>query len=156
LNSIFGTHSISGHDEFNNGDASATRLDFFLDRDNMFFQPDLSKQMHQAAVQKGTDTYKIAAIKEHFKNRSAAHKAAKKQFYCNVPSAAVVMGITTSSQASSATAPSVTAALRTKPPLAASTARSPSALVHGTTTISNTHTYQNASPNKAGTAARHL
>lgn len=34
----------------------------------------------------------MAAVKEHFKNRYAASKAANSKFYFNVPSAAVVMG----------------------------------------------------------------
>lgn len=93
LNGIFGTPSgITGHGKFNEGDASATRLDFYLnDGDNYSFQPDLFKQMHQVALEHG-GTYNVDTIKEHFKNRYAASKAANKQFYFNVPSAAVVMG----------------------------------------------------------------
>lgn len=48
--------------------------------------------MHQQALAKGNGTYCLSAIKEHFKNRYAASRAANKQFYFNVPSAAVVMG----------------------------------------------------------------
>jgi hypothetical protein len=93
LNSILGTPSgIAGHGKFNEGDASATRLDFYLDGDNISFQPDLFKQMHQQALAKGNGTYSVEAIKEHFKNRYAASKAANSQFYFNLPSAGVVMG----------------------------------------------------------------
>jgi hypothetical protein len=38
LNSIFGTHSgIAGHGKFNEGDASATQLDFYLTGYNISF-----------------------------------------------------------------------------------------------------------------------
>ncbi|POS81345.1 hypothetical protein DHEL01_v200275 [Diaporthe helianthi] len=88
LNDIFGTPSgISGH-----GDASATRNDFYLNGDNISFQPELFKQLHQQALARGNGTYNVAAVKEHFKTRYAASKAANSQFYFNVPSAAVVMG----------------------------------------------------------------
>ncbi|KAI3321888.1 hypothetical protein HD806DRAFT_502226 [Xylariaceae sp. AK1471] len=93
LNAIFGTPSgISGHGKFNEGDASATREDFYVDGDNISFRPEYFKQMHQQALAKGNGTYSVDAIKEHFKNRYAASKAANSQFYFNVPSAAVVMG----------------------------------------------------------------
>jgi hypothetical protein len=93
LNSVLGTPSgISGHGKFNEGDASATREDFYLTGDNISFQPDLFKQLHQQALAKGNGTYSVEAIKEHFKNRYAASKAANKQFYFNLPSAGVVMG----------------------------------------------------------------
>ncbi|KAF2137043.1 uncharacterized protein K452DRAFT_291955 [Aplosporella prunicola CBS 121167] len=93
LNSLLGTPSgISGHGKFNEGDASATRDDFYLAGDNISFKPELFKQLHQQALAKGNGTYSVDAIKEHFKNRYAASKAANKQFYFNVPSAAVVMG----------------------------------------------------------------
>ncbi|KAF7541113.1 heme-thiolate peroxidase [Neopestalotiopsis clavispora] len=93
LNSIFGTPSgIAGHGKFNEGDASATRDDFYLEGDNISFRPELFKQMHQQALAKGNGTYSVDAIKEHFKNRYAASRAANSRFYFNVPSAAVVMG----------------------------------------------------------------
>jgi hypothetical protein len=93
LNSLLGTPSgIAGHGKFNEGDASATRLDFYLEGDNISFQPELFKQLHQQALAKGQGTYNVDAIKEHFKNRYAASKAANSQFYFNVPSGAVVMG----------------------------------------------------------------
>tara|TARA_R110002003_G_scaffold502_10_gene20113 strand:+ start:3696 stop:4796 length:1101 start_codon:yes stop_codon:yes gene_type:complete len=93
LNSVLGTPSgIAGHGKFNEGDASATRLDFYLEGDNISFRPELFKQMHQQALAKGNGTYSVDAIKEHFKNRYAASKAANKQFYFNLPSAGVVMG----------------------------------------------------------------
>ncbi|KAF2676846.1 hypothetical protein K458DRAFT_379372 [Lentithecium fluviatile CBS 122367] len=93
LNPILGTPSgIAGHGKFNEGDASATRLDFYLEGDNISFRPELFKQMHQQALAKGNGTYSVDAIKEHFKNRYAASKAANKQFYFNLPSSAVVMG----------------------------------------------------------------
>ncbi|KAF1828508.1 hypothetical protein BDW02DRAFT_603355 [Decorospora gaudefroyi] len=93
LNSLFGTPSgIAGHGKFNEGDASATRLDFYLEGDNISFQPELFKQMHQQALAKGKGTYNVDAIKEHFKDRYAASKAVNDQFYFNLPSAAVVMG----------------------------------------------------------------
>ncbi|KAF4974223.1 hypothetical protein FZEAL_8861 [Fusarium zealandicum] len=93
LNKIFGTPSgISGHGKFNEGDASATREDFFLNGDNISFQPKLFKQLHQQALAKGDGTYSVGAIKEHFKNRYKASKAANSQFYFNLPSAGVVMG----------------------------------------------------------------
>ncbi|KAF2849046.1 hypothetical protein T440DRAFT_400254 [Plenodomus tracheiphilus IPT5] len=93
LNSLLGTPSgISGHGKFNEGDASATRLDFYLQGDNISFRPELFKQLHQQALAKGNGTYSVEAIKEHFKNRYAASKSANKQFYFNLPSAAVVMG----------------------------------------------------------------
>jgi hypothetical protein len=93
LNSLFGTPSgIAGHGKFNEGDASATRLDFYLDGDNISFRPELFKQMHQQALAKGDGTYNVNTIKEHFKNRYAASKTANKQFYFNLPSSAVVMG----------------------------------------------------------------
>ncbi|KAF5254691.1 hypothetical protein FANTH_624 [Fusarium anthophilum] len=93
LNKIFGKPSgIAGHGKFNEGDASATREDFYLNGDNISFKPELFKQMHQQALAKGDGTYNVDAIKEHFKNRYRDSKAANKQFYFNVPSAAVVMG----------------------------------------------------------------
>ncbi|KAI1023931.1 hypothetical protein LB504_005414 [Fusarium proliferatum] len=93
LNKIFGKPSgIAGHGKFNEGDASATREDFYLDGDNISFKPELFKQMHQQALAKGDGTYNVDAIKEHFKNRYRDSKAANKQFYFNLPSAAVVMG----------------------------------------------------------------
>lgn len=93
LNSVLGTPSgISGHGKFNEGDASATREDFYLNGDNISFKPELFKQMHQQALAKGDGTYNVAAIKEHFKNRYVASKAANSQFYFNLPSAGVVMG----------------------------------------------------------------
>ncbi|KAF4994431.1 hypothetical protein FDECE_13131 [Fusarium decemcellulare] len=93
LNKIFGKPSgIAGHGKFNEGDASATREDFYLHGDNISFQPKYFKQMHQQALAKGDGTYSVDAIKEHFKNRYRASKAENKQFYFNVPSAAVVMG----------------------------------------------------------------
>ncbi|KAB5585891.1 hypothetical protein GE09DRAFT_944315 [Coniochaeta sp. 2T2.1] len=94
LNSIFGTPTgISGHGKFNEGDASATRLDFYLNHgDDLTFIPDLFKQMHQQALAKGDGTYSVEAIKEHFKSRYAASRAQNSQFYFNLPSAAVVMG----------------------------------------------------------------
>jgi hypothetical protein len=93
LNSVLGTPSgISGHGKFNEGDASATRLDFYLEGDNISFRPELFKQMHQQALAKGNGTYSVDAIKEHFKNRYTASKAVNKQFYFNLPSAGVVMG----------------------------------------------------------------
>ncbi|KAF2790740.1 hypothetical protein K505DRAFT_409633 [Melanomma pulvis-pyrius CBS 109.77] len=93
LNSVLGTPSgIAGHGKFNEGDASATRDDFYLTGDNISFQPELFKQLHQQALAKGDGTYSVDAIKEHFKNRYAASKAANKQFYFNLPSSAVVMG----------------------------------------------------------------
>ncbi|KAI8934118.1 hypothetical protein NX059_008877 [Plenodomus lindquistii] len=93
LNSVLGTPSgISGHGKFNEGDASATRLDFYIEGDNISFQPELFKQLHQQALARGNGTYSVDAIKEHFKNRYAASKAANQQFYFNLPSAAVVMG----------------------------------------------------------------
>ncbi|KAI0137143.1 hypothetical protein BJ170DRAFT_45393 [Xylariales sp. AK1849] len=92
-NDVFGTPSgISGHGKFNEGDASATREDFYLHGDNISFKPELFKQLHQQALARGNGTYSVAAIKEHFKNRYAASKAANSQFYFNLPSAAVVMG----------------------------------------------------------------
>lgn len=78
--------------KFNEGDASATREDFYIDGDNISFQPEYFKQMHQHALAKGNGTYSVDAIKEHFKNRYSASKAANSQFYFNLPSAAVVMG----------------------------------------------------------------
>lgn len=78
--------------KFNEGDASATREDFYLNGDNISFKSELLKQMHQQALAKGDGTYNIDAIKEHFKNRYRDSKAANKQFYFNLPSAAVVMG----------------------------------------------------------------
>jgi Peroxidase, family 2 len=78
--------------KFNEGDASATRNDFYLGGDNISFQPDLFKQMHQQALARGNGTYNVDVIKEHFKNRYAASKAANAQFYFNPPSALVVMG----------------------------------------------------------------
>ncbi|KAA8620057.1 Peroxidase-2 domain containing protein [Pyrenophora tritici-repentis] len=93
LNSLLGTPSgIAGHGKFNEGDASATRLDFYLEGDNISFQPELFKQMHQQALAKGDGTYSVETIKAHFKNRYAASKAVNRQFYFNLPSAAVVMG----------------------------------------------------------------
>ncbi|USP76717.1 aromatic peroxygenase [Curvularia clavata] len=93
LNSLLGTPSgIAGHGKFNEGDASATRLDFYLEGDNISFRPELFKQMHQQALAVGNGTYSVDAIKAHFKNRYAASKAANPQFYFNLPSAAVVMG----------------------------------------------------------------
>lgn len=93
LNSVLGAPSgIAGHGKFNEGDASATRLDFYLEGDNISFQPSLFKQLHHQAIAKGNGTYNVDAIKEHFKNRYVASKAANKQFYFNLPSAAVVMG----------------------------------------------------------------
>jgi hypothetical protein len=94
LNSIFGTPTgIAGHGKFNEGDASATRLDFYLNNgDNIVFVPELYKQMHQQALAKGDGTYSVSAIKEHFKNRYHDSRAANPQFYFNLPSAAVVMG----------------------------------------------------------------
>ncbi|KAF5694350.1 Aromatic peroxygenase [Fusarium denticulatum] len=93
LNKIFGKPSgIAGHGKFNEGDASATREDFYLNGDNISFKSELFKQMHQQALAKGDGTYNVDAIKEHFKNRYRDSKAANKQFYFNVPSAAVVMG----------------------------------------------------------------
>jgi hypothetical protein len=93
LNKVLGTPSgISGHGKFNEGDASATREDFYLNGDNISFKPELFEQMHQQAIAKGDGTYSVDAIKEHFKNRYAASKAANKQFYFNLPSSAVVMG----------------------------------------------------------------
>ncbi|KAF1829006.1 hypothetical protein BDW02DRAFT_602921 [Decorospora gaudefroyi] len=93
LNSLLGTPSgIAGHGKFNEGDASATRLEFYLEGDNISFQPKLFKQMHQQALAKGKGTYNVDAIKEHFENRYAASKAVNDQFYFNLPSAAVVMG----------------------------------------------------------------
>ncbi|KAI0145131.1 hypothetical protein GGR57DRAFT_322299 [Xylariaceae sp. FL1272] len=93
LNKIFGTPSgISGHGKFNEGDASATREDFYIDGDNISFQPKYFQQMHQQALALGNGTYSVDAIKEHFKNRYAASKAANSQFYFNLPSAGVVMG----------------------------------------------------------------
>lgn len=78
--------------KFNEGDASATREDFYIDGDNISFQPEYFKQMHQQALALGNGTYSVDVIKEHFKNRYAASKAANNQFYFNVPSAGVVMG----------------------------------------------------------------
>ncbi|RYC91286.1 hypothetical protein BFJ63_vAg5874 [Fusarium oxysporum f. sp. narcissi] len=93
LNKIFGKPSgIAGHGKFNEGDASATREDFYLNGDNISFKSELFKQMHQQALAKGDGTYNVDAIKEHFKNRYRDSKAANKQFYFNLPSAAVVMG----------------------------------------------------------------
>ncbi|OJD33750.1 heme-thiolate peroxidase [Diplodia corticola] len=93
LNDIFGTPSgIAGHGKFNEGDASATREDFYLNGDNISFQPKLFQQLHQRALDTGDGTYSVDAVKKHFANRYAASKAANKQFYFNVPSAAVVMG----------------------------------------------------------------
>jgi hypothetical protein len=93
LNKVLGTPSgIAGHGKFNEGDASATREDFYLNGDNISFKPELFKQLHQQAIAKGNGTYNVDAIKEHFKNRYAASKAANKQFYFNLPSSAVVMG----------------------------------------------------------------
>ncbi|KAJ4299772.1 hypothetical protein N0V90_005018 [Kalmusia sp. IMI 367209] len=93
LNKVLGTPSgIAGHGKFNEGDASATREDFYLNGDNISFKPELFKQLHQQALAKGDGTYSVEAIKEHFKNRYAASKAANKQFYFNLPSSAVVMG----------------------------------------------------------------
>ncbi|KAF2747959.1 hypothetical protein M011DRAFT_493875 [Sporormia fimetaria CBS 119925] len=94
LNALLGTPTgIAGHGKFNEGDASATRLDFYLNNgDNIVFQPELFKQMHQAALLKGDGTYSAEAIKYHFKNRYEASRAANKQFYFNLPSAGVVMG----------------------------------------------------------------
>ncbi|KAJ3039179.1 hypothetical protein HDV00_012502 [Rhizophlyctis rosea] len=78
LNPVFGTPSgITGHGKFNEGDASATRYDFYLNKgDNFSFQPDLFKQMHQTALKVGNGTYNVDTIKEHFKNRYAASQAA--------------------------------------------------------------------------------
>lgn len=94
LNKVLGTPSgIAGHGKFNEGDASATRYDFYLNNgDNISFQPELFKQLHQQAIARGNGTYSVEAIKEHFKNRYAASKSANKQFYFNLPSSAVVMG----------------------------------------------------------------
>ncbi|KAF2129688.1 hypothetical protein P153DRAFT_24182 [Dothidotthia symphoricarpi CBS 119687] len=93
LNNVLGTPSgIAGHGKFNEGDASATREDFYLNGDNISFKPELFKQLHQQALAKGDGTYSVAAVKEHFKNRYAASKAANSQFYFNLPSAGVVMG----------------------------------------------------------------
>ena len=93
LNAILGTPSgIAGHGKFNEGDASATRLDFYLEGDNISFRPELFKQMHQAALLKGNGTYSVDAIKYHFANRYRDSRAANAQFYFNLPSAAVVMG----------------------------------------------------------------
>ncbi|KAM0269230.1 hypothetical protein ACHAPA_004500 [Fusarium lateritium] len=93
LNKIFGKPSgIAGHGKFNEGDASATREDFYLHGDNISFKSKLFKQLHQQALAKGDGTYNVDAVKEHFKNRYRDSKAANKQFYFNVPSAAVVMG----------------------------------------------------------------
>lgn len=63
-----------------------------MNGDNISFQPKYFKQLHQQALAKGDGTYSVDAIKEHFKNRYAASKAANKQFYFNLPSAGVVMG----------------------------------------------------------------
>ncbi|KAF2837283.1 hypothetical protein M501DRAFT_938097 [Patellaria atrata CBS 101060] len=93
LNAIFGTPSgIAGHGKFNEGDASATRNDFYLSGDNISFQPELFKQLHQQALARGNGTYSVEAIKEHFKNRYRDSKAANPQFYFNLPSSGVVMG----------------------------------------------------------------
>ncbi|KAF5847163.1 hypothetical protein GGP41_003481 [Bipolaris sorokiniana] len=93
LNFLLGTPSgIAGHGKFNEGDASATRFDFYLQGDNISFQPSLFKQLHQQALAHGNGTYNTDAIKEHFKTRYAASRAANAQFYFNLPSAGVVMG----------------------------------------------------------------
>ncbi|ROW05749.1 hypothetical protein VMCG_05188 [Cytospora schulzeri] len=93
LNDIFGTPSgISGHGKFNEGDASATREDFYLNGDDITFQPSLFKQMHQKALEIGNGTYSVDVVKAHFASRYADSKAENSQFYFNVPSAAVVMG----------------------------------------------------------------
>ena len=78
--------------KFNEGDASATRQDFYLGGDDITFQPEFFQQLHQQALLIGNGTYNFDVIKSHFKNRYAASKAANSQFYFNVPSAAVVMG----------------------------------------------------------------
>lgn len=78
--------------KFNEGDASATRQDLYIDGDNISFQPKYFKQLHQQALAKGDGTYRVDAITEHFKNRYQASKAANSQFYFNLPSAGVVMG----------------------------------------------------------------
>jgi hypothetical protein len=71
--------------KFNEGDASATRLDFYLNNgDNIVFVPELFKQMHQRALAKGNGTYSVDAIKEHFKNRYHDSRAANSQFYFNL------------------------------------------------------------------------
>ncbi|KAF4495368.1 cercosporin resistance [Fusarium agapanthi] len=76
LNKIFGKPSgIAGHY-------------FYLNGDNISFKSELFKQMHQQALAKGDGTYNVDAIKEHFKNRYRNSKAANKQFYFNIPSAA--------------------------------------------------------------------
>ncbi|RAR12511.1 aromatic peroxygenase [Stemphylium lycopersici] len=93
LNALLGTPSgIAGHGKFNEGDASATRLDFYIEGDNISFRPELFQQLHQQALATGNGTYSVGVIKEHFKKRYAASKAANDQFYFNLPSAAVVMG----------------------------------------------------------------
>ncbi|ROW15066.1 hypothetical protein VPNG_03456 [Cytospora leucostoma] len=93
LNSIFGTPSgISGHGKFNEGDASATREDFYISGDDITFVPEYFKQMHQKALSIGDGTYSVDVVKAHFAARYEASKAANKQFYFNLPSAAVVMG----------------------------------------------------------------
>ncbi|KAK6196815.1 hypothetical protein LQW54_011176 [Pestalotiopsis sp. IQ-011] len=92
LNEIFGTPSgIAGHGKLE-GDSSPTRYDFYLQGDNLSFQPELFKQLHQQALAKGNGTYNVDAVKEHFKNRYAASRAANSRFYFNAPSGLVVMG----------------------------------------------------------------
>lgn len=94
LNPIFGTPSgVARHGTFNEGDASATREDFYLNEgDNIAFVPEYFKQMHRQAIEKGDGTYAPAAMREHFKNRYAASRARNSQFYFMVPSAFGVMG----------------------------------------------------------------
>ncbi|KAH9906966.1 hypothetical protein F4778DRAFT_778393 [Xylariomycetidae sp. FL2044] len=93
LNDILGTPSgIAGHGKFNEGDASATREDFYLSGDNISFRPELFQQLHRQALAHGDGTYSVDAIKAHFQSRYAASRAANAQFYFNLPSAGVVMG----------------------------------------------------------------
>ena len=86
------TITNSNPGKFSEGDVSATREDFYLNGDNISFQPKLFKQLHRQALAKGDGTYNVDAVKEHFKNRYRDSKATNKQFCFNAPSAVVVIG----------------------------------------------------------------
>ncbi|EJD34905.1 heme-thiolate peroxidase [Auricularia subglabra TFB-10046 SS5] len=95
LGGLLGTETgLDGHGRVNEGDASASRCDFYLCAgDNHNMQPKLFRQMLDRAHAHG-NLFTVASLQEHFHNRYAHSRANNPSFYFVPPSALIVMGAT--------------------------------------------------------------
>lgn len=95
LGGLLGTQTgLDGHGRVNEGDASATRCDFYVCQgDNHNMKPEFFKQMLARAQENGGQ-FTVHSQAVHFHNRYENSRATNPNFYFVPPSALIVIGAT--------------------------------------------------------------